>query len=125
LIKFYEAGFTGAGSGGPGGAVAIYLKKDEEGAPTSPVLEAAKYISFQGYSVTREFYNPDYSVADPRHAAADKRITLFWNPDANTSSAAPVNINFYNNDISKKFNVVIEGIDNTGKLIHYEKIIGN
>ena len=125
LIKHYEAGFTGAGSGGPGGAVAIYLKKDEDGAPAVPQMEAAKYIPFQGYSVTKEFYNPDYSVADPGHAAADKRITLFWNPDASTSSATPVNINFYNNDISKRFQLVIEGIDNTGKLIHYEKIIGN
>ncbi|HUS02467.1 MAG TPA: hypothetical protein VMY77_12105, partial [Chitinophagaceae bacterium] len=99
-------------------------KKDDDGAPTRPETDI-KYISLQGYSITKEFYNPDYSVADPRHAAVDKRITLFWNPDANTSSATPVNINFYNNDISKKFNVVIEGVDNTGKLIHYEKIIGN
>ncbi len=125
LIKYYEAGFAGVGSGAPGGAVAIYLKKNDDDAPTKPGDNNIKYFSVQGYSVTREFYNPDYSVQDSRHSVPDKRITLYWNPDANTSTESPaININFYNNDISKKFILILQGLDNTGKLIHFEKVIG-
>jgi hypothetical protein len=32
-------------------------------------------------------------------------------------------VTFYNNDFSKKIKVVIEGINDDGKLIHFEKII--
>lgn len=127
LIKFYEAGFAGVGSGSPGGAVAVYLKGNEDGAPSAVDANSkVKYIPVEGYSVTQEFYSPDYSVPNPMHSLLDKRITLYWNPDANTSATSPlINIKFYNNDLSKKFYLVLEGVDNSGKLIHYEREIGN
>lgn len=122
LIKFYEAGFVGVGSGAPGGALAVYTK--EKFVENKP--DKLEYVIYNGYSITKEFYNPDYSVTDLKHIIADNRSTLYWNPDVYTDAETKsVKLNFYNNDFSKKFKVVVEGFDASGKLIHHEKIIGN
>ena len=122
LIKFYEAGFVGVGSGAPGGALAVYTK--EKLVENKP--DKLEYVIYNGYSITKEFYNPDYSLADTKHTVADNRTTLYWNPDVYTDTEKKsVKLSFYNNDFSKKFKVMVEGFDASGKLIHYEKIIGN
>lgn len=123
LIKFYEAGFIGVGSSFPGGAVAVYTKEKfkEEEKP-----DKWNYFEYNGYAVTKEFYNPDYSPVGPKQPLKDNRTTLYWNPNVYTEGeSTSVKLYFYNNDFSKKFKVVIEGFDAAGRLIHDEKIIGN
>lgn len=123
LVKFYEAGFVGVGTAFPGGAVVVYTKeKSGEEAPHADL----KYIRYNGYSVSKEYYHPDYSAEHANDAIADKRTTLYWNPDVFMDAAAvSFKINFFNNDFSSKFRIVVEGFDAAGKLIHVEKIIGN
>lgn len=122
LVKFYEAGFVGVGSSYPGGAVAVYTKEkfNDELQP-----EKLEYFEKDGFTSVRKFINPDYSQAGVTKTAKDNRTTLYWNPaiftDANSKS---VQVKFYNNDFSKKFKIIVEGIDSEGKLIHAEKIIG-
>jgi hypothetical protein len=123
LIKFYEAGFVGSGSGAPGGAVAVFTKdlfKDE----TKP--DKLNHFEYQGFSITKEFYNPDYKGADAKRTLSDNRTTLYWNPDVYTDAETKaVKLNFFNNDFSKKYKIILEGFDASGKLIHLEKIVGN
>ncbi len=123
LIKFYDAGFVGVGSGSPGGAIAVYTKeklRDDE------MPDKLNHFGYNGYSITKEFYNPDYSAADAKRTTSDNRTTLYWNPDVYTDTETKsVKLNFFNNDFSKKFKIVVEGFDAAGKLIHLEKIIGN
>lgn len=80
-------------------------------------------IKVAGYSPIREFYSPDYSVSNTT-TGTDARTTLLWLPyivtDANNRR---VPITFYNNDFTKKFRIVLEGIKEEGKMIHIEKII--
>jgi hypothetical protein len=122
LVKFYEAGFVGVGSTFPGGAIAVYTK--ERFVEVKP--DKLEFIEFKGYSIVKEFYNPDYNVPNAKHAVADNRTTLYWNPDVFTDSEThAVKLNFFNNDFSKKFKIVLEGFDASGKLLHLEKIIGN
>ena len=84
------------------------------------------HFEYQGFSITKEFYSPDYSGADSKRTAPDNRTTLYWNPDIFTDSETKsVKLNFFNNDFSKKYKIVLEGFDASGKLIHLEKIIGN
>lgn len=121
LVKFYEAGFVGVGSGSPGGALAVYTKeksnKDEK-------PEKLEFVEYKGYSVIKEFYQPDYNTSEPRHSLADNRTTLYWNPDVYTDKESKsVKVNFFNNDFSKRFKIVVEGFDAAGKLVHQEKII--
>jgi hypothetical protein len=123
MIKFFEAGFVGAGSGSPGGAIAVYLKKGGDIGPATTV-SAEKYILYKGYSITREFYHPDYSVANARHDLPDNRITLYWNPAVITlPGERHFKFNVYNNDYSKKWFITIEGFDAKGRLIHEEQVI--
>lgn len=121
MVKFYDPGFVGASSSGPGGAIAVFTKKDFIEAPKP---EKMNYVEYNGYSITKEFYSPDYTSPDPKHDIADNRTTLYWNPslysDAENRS---VKLNFFNNDFSKKFKVVVTGFSANGKLIHLEKTI--
>lgn len=121
LVKFYEAGFVGVGSGSPGGALAVYTK-EKSNKDLKP--EKLDYVEADGYAITKEFYHPDYNAPDPRHALADKRTTLYWNPDLITDGETKViKLNFFNNDFTKKYKIVLEGFDATGRLVHVEKII--
>ncbi|MBS1664649.1 MAG: hypothetical protein JST68_26625 [Bacteroidetes bacterium] len=120
-IKVFRPPFFGS-SNGTGGAISVYTKKGGDVKPT-PVGEAAlSYKTLEGYSAFRKFYSPDYSV--PVEGAADTRTTLFWKPyvmtDAHSKKAT---IEFYNNDISRRFRVIVEGINAAGKLSRVEKII--
>lgn len=121
LVKYFEAGFVGVGSSSPGGAIAVYTKRGDK--PQQPI-DKLEFFSSQGYSITREFYKPDYSKADLKSQMPDKRITLYWDPNVFTDSeTTSVKVNFFNNDVGRKFKVVIEGFDVNGKLVHLEKWI--
>jgi hypothetical protein len=123
MVKFFEAGFLGAGQSYPGGAIAVYLNYETE----LPKIESkAKYIEYNGYSISKEFYSPDYSVPGTNSDKADNRTTLYWNPEIfSKSQSRTVQLKFFNNDFSKKFKIVVEGFDSYGRLIHLEKSIGN
>ena len=75
LVKFYEAGFVGVGSGSPGGAVAVYTKKET---PQEPKQDKLDFVFVDGYAIARDFPGPDYK--DGKKEGADKRSTLYWNP---------------------------------------------
>jgi hypothetical protein len=121
LIKFYEPGFVGSGMNGPGGALAIYTKKDVNNGPGMDKLD---HVDYYGYSLTKEYFSPDYSMTGQQQIHEDIRTTLYWNPEVYTDDKSKnVNLKFYNNDFSKRLKIVVEGFDASGKLIHIEKII--
>ncbi len=122
LVKFFEAGFVGVGSGSPGGAIAVYTKERFDGEVKPEKLD---HVVYNGYSITKEFYHPDYSAKDVKHPSTDHRVTLFWNPDIYLDAGATsIQFEFFNNDAGKKFKVIVEGFDAAGRLIHVEKMIG-
>ena len=124
MVKFFEAGFVGAGSNYPGGAVAVYLNYETGTAKMEE--RASKYFEYNGYSITKEFYSPDYSVPGTNINKADNRTTLYWNPEVfSGNQSKTVQLKFFNNDYSKQFKIVVEGFDSQGRLIHIEKIVGN
>jgi|CXWL01.1.fsa_nt_gi hypothetical protein len=123
LVKFYEAGFVGVGSSFPGGALAVYTKEKfvNEGKP-----DMLNHVGYNGYSISKEVYTPDYNNTAIKYPALDNRTTLYWNPDVYTDmETKSIKLNFFNNDFSKKFKLVVDGFDASGKLIHLERIIGN
>ncbi len=78
-----------------------------------------------GYTAAREFYAPHYSndkIVD--YQASDFRSTLYWNPSVRLDKThRKVNLVFYNNDISDKFRIVVEGMNQDGKLTRIEELI--
>ncbi len=109
-----------AASGG-GTALAIYRKK---GADLSAAMESpTDIVNYSGYTVIKEFYNPDYDK-QPDNSKADKRMTLSWNPSLFVAEVNPViPVIFYNNDQTKRFKIVAEGVTSDGRMLMIEKII--
>ena len=77
-----------------------------------------------GYTPVREFYQPHYNNKIVDFHAEDFRSTLYWNPKLRLDKAhRKMSFVFYNNDVSNKFRIVVEGINQEGKLCHSEEII--
>ena len=75
-----------------------------------------------GYSAYKEFYSPDYAYSQTKYQ--DTRSTIYWNPYILTDKKnKTVKIEFYNNDITSKFRIILEGINASGKLARVEKLI--
>ena len=110
------------GASGNSASLAVYTKK---GADLNAVLPASTdIISYNGYTVIKEFFHPDYSVRKPEHSKADYRLTLSWRPYVNLAAVNPViPLTFFNNDRTKRFKVVVEGMTNDGRMLMLEKII--
>jgi hypothetical protein len=77
-----------------------------------------------GYTPVREFYQPRYDNKFSDYAASDFRSTLYWNPKIRLDKThRKMSFVFYNNDISNKFRIVVEGMNQDGKLCRIEEII--
>jgi len=122
-IKVFRPPFFGFGGGynsGEGGAIAVYTRKGSDVQFISGL--GMGYGLIAGYTPYKEFYKPDYSYN--QNTDPDLRTTLYWNPYILTDKTSNTyKIEFYNNDISKRLRVVLEGIDVEGKLTHLEKIV--
>ena len=120
-VKVFSTPFVLAAGGGFGGAIAVYTKRGDEKQELFNTVDEKKILI--GYTKYQEFFSPNYSDS-VKSFAPDARTTLYWNPYILTNSKSPkVQLEFYNNDISKRFRVVLEGINADGKLAHIEKII--
>lgn len=121
LVKIWK-GPSAYVLGAPRGAIAIYTAKGRSGKDWRD--KGFDFFRKEGYSVVREFYAADYSVTDPKSSFPDIRETLYWNPSLRANSSGKAKIVFYNDDVAKQFKVSIQGIDDDGKLISIEKVIG-
>ena len=122
-VKVFRPPFFGATGGGSGGAIAIYTKKggDQKSTSTEGGLEKGKLT---GYSLPKEFYAPDYSKESALNDVPDIRSTLFWAPYILTDkNNHKITITFYNNDVSKRLRIVLEGMNEDGQLTRVEKLI--
>ena len=82
------------------------------------------FAIIKGYTPAREFYSPHYDNKIVDYQASDFRSTLYWNPKMRLDkSNRKMSFVFYNNDISNKFRIVIEGMNQDGKLCHIDEII--
>lgn len=120
LVKVYSS-FSGAWGNAPGGLLAIYTKKGQD------YLNSASGMTnnrlYNGYSVIKEFYAPDYRK-EQKEKQTDNRVTLQWRPNVVINSVNPViPVSFFNNDRTKQYRIVIEGMTASGKLLFIEKVI--
>ena len=114
MIKVIRGPFLG-NMGASGGAIAVYLKKGAQ-----DPLGLPSFYTY-GYSPVKEFYSPDYST-NPNIPEPDYRSTLYWDPFVITDkNHRQVSITFYNNDITKKMKVVLEGCNENGQLTKVER----
>ncbi len=122
-IKALRPPFFGSVGGGSGGAIAIYTKQGGYNKGRNDNSKGMEYTVLGGYSVFKEFYNPSYD-RPAENFEVDTRPTIYWNPYLLTNKkSSRVRIEFYNNDISKKLQIVLEGINSNGRLARVVKYI--
>lgn len=127
-IKFIP-NFVGRGADAGGSSVtpalAVYTRKGNDLIDRTPKETDLGMVKIDGYSPQKEFYSPDYDQKDLKNALGnDSRTTLLWLPYIFTDkNNLKIPVTFYNNDFSKKIKIILEGINEEGKLIHIEKII--
>jgi len=119
-VKYMQGIVIGAGFKTSHGALYVYTKKGTE---KDPLSKGLPFVYIKGYNSQKEFTGPLYSdktlLKEP-----DLRTTLYWNPNIIMDKTNnKIKIEYYNNDVSKKLLLTIEGINASGKLIHIEKII--
>lgn len=120
MVKVFSPPFFGGFGGGGGGAVAVYTKK---GRAASESVKGLDFAKVPGYSSMKQFYSPDYSNYEQATNDVDYRTTLYWNPSVYTNKQnRRILITFYNNDITNRIRVVVEGTNVDGKLTRIEKI---
>lgn len=121
-VKIFPT-FSGAAGSAADGSLAVYLKKGRDLNINDNIQTASDIISYRGYSIIKEFYSPDYSSSSPGDVSKDNRLTLWWEPNIFINEIAPkVPIRFYDNDTTRRFKIVAEGVTNDGKLLMVEKI---
>jgi hypothetical protein len=117
-VKLFSS-FTAAPGGGPGGALAIYTKKPDLLRETN-----GSAATYSGYSAISPFPIPRYDIDPSAQNKPDGRITLDWRPNIFLSNdRKQIPIRFYNNDRTKRFRIVAEGLTTTGKPIFFEEIV--
>lgn len=123
-VKAFRPPFYGAMGGGAGGAIAIYTKKGGEGNSSAANVGGLDKTKLTGYSLPKEFYSPDYSKETTDRELPDIRPTLYWAPYILTDKINhKISLTFYNNDVSKRLRIVLEGMNEDGQLTRVEKII--
>ncbi len=120
-IKVMRPPFFGA-SGGGNGAIAVYTRKGDD---TKNVPgEGLSNSKVSAYSPIRQFYSPNYSSFVSANEKQDLRTTLYWNPYViTTAEQNKVKLIFYNNDVTKAFRVIIEGMAQDGRFTRIEQIM--
>ena len=98
----------------------IYLKKGDE--PVISNEPGSKIVRIKGYDAADNFKLIDYSNEDAKKNI-DYRSTLYWNPYLYFDPNKKIQIEYYNNDISKKHIIKIKGFLEDGTLIDFSKII--
>jgi hypothetical protein len=120
FIKVFPPPFVGSWQNGRGGAISVYTRKAGEGYNPND-FDDKKLLA--GYTKYKEFYSPKYNDSS-NSFIPDVRTTLYWNPYILTDSRNhKVQVEFYNNDLSKKLRIVLEGFNSEGKLAHIEKVL--
>lgn len=114
-IKVLRPPFFGSAVGGGSGAIAVYTKKGDDTRKSDPNKKGMESTILAGYSRFKEFYHPNYE--QDQTYDADSRSTLYWNPYILTNKKSPrFRVEFYNNDFSKRLQIVLEGINADGKI---------
>lgn len=122
-VKVFSPGTTGVISSSGGGAIAIYTKKGGD-RTSDDKSKGLGYVQIAGYTAVKQFYSPDYATSSLLNDLPDLRTTLYWAPyillDKTKKRAK---IQFYNNDITRRFRVVLEGVNANDKLVRVEKVV--
>ncbi|HLY69352.1 MAG TPA: hypothetical protein VKR53_06455 [Puia sp.] len=123
LIRIFQPGTKAiVGGNSPHGIIAIYTINRRESRDYDDANRFNK-IKKAGYFKSDIFSPPDYDLKKNLQYA-DTRKTLYWNPELKADSVShSVSFSFYNNDVTKRFHIVIEGLNGNGNIVRIDKMV--
>jgi len=98
--------------GGSDDAVVVALTRNP-GAICYEQHIGVRYYQMQGYTISKEFFAPDYEQQQPT-AAPDVRPTLFWTPHIQTDESGKATLRFFNSDQATKLDIRVQGMATSG-----------
>ena len=122
-LKIFSPPFFGSSRGG-GGAIALYTKRGYDNKKNYlNNTTGLRFKSFNGYNSFKEFYIPTLEELNEVKTKITQ-TTLYWNPYILLDKKTKVlKFEFFNNDITNKFKIVVEGVNANGQFLHFEKIV--
>ena len=100
---------------GEGGAIVITLKNGVS-LPSQPARGIVTYTPL-GYSSSVEFYHPKYETDQQKSSfIPDLRSTIYWNPALQLDEKGNAVIEYYTPDSTAPEDIIIEGVDENGKI---------
>ncbi len=108
-----------------GAAIVMYKKRGGDLINENKTINTSgmDYKSIVGYIAHKEFYSPNYAEKLQENVK-DLRTTLLWNPWITLDKThQKVRVEFYNNDVTNAFRLVLEGMDSKGKLVSIQKVL--
>jgi len=106
------------GTNAPGGAFVITTKRggeDSRAVTPKPSLGMLSW-RFAGYTKARTFYMPKYTATKAGVQIPNTRSTVYWSPNVLTGKDGKTSLDYFNNDTTGIYRVVVEGIDDNGNL---------
>ncbi|MDD4922676.1 MAG: hypothetical protein PHS30_09410, partial [Bacteroidales bacterium] len=88
-----------------GAKIVYYLYADGK---TRREAIGLRNTTFEGYSLVKEFFSPDYSVSG-NIPDTERRRTLYWNPSVKTNAEGRAQVLFFNNDSARQYEFTVEG----------------
>ena len=126
LIESSNMVLWGATSWRQVGIISITTKKGKDLDDATRTLPArdVEFVSPLGYQTPAEFYAPAYATEKARRSMVpDYRTTLYWNPTVKLDDTGQATVEFYTSDAPVDYDITIEGITQTGKIVRTVKII--
>ena len=103
---------------GVNGVIAIHTRRGEMTTPL-PTFNIKELMPL-GYQSPVEFYSPKYDTQESiDDSKPDLRTTIYWKPNVITDDEGNATLVFYTADDPSTYSVIIEGVSDNGKLIHY------
>jgi len=108
------------GMNGGNGVIAFYTKRGDGGKNYPLPTFDIKPLTPLGYQLPIEFYSPKYDTQEKiADSKPDVRTTIYWNPNVITDKEGNATLDFYSADDPGNYSVIIEGVSDDGRLIHY------
>jgi len=106
------------GSRGGAGVIIVNTKRGNEVSDNGYQRYTPGLIRYspKGFYKARTFYSPQYDDPKTNAALADLRSTIYWNPNVITNNDGKAAIEFFNAGSKGTYRVVVEGIDNDGRI---------
>jgi hypothetical protein len=107
-------------NGGSVGAILIYTKTHADDVSLLSTDNNFNHFAFNGYSITREFKSDSHKNQPFNGNIKNNRLLLYWAHDINTNNHGEAEIKIEPGN-AKRFEVVIQGMDDDGNLVYHQQ----